>query len=633
MKKQRFFSRIREETERAMFTERFNELCRTLQITKNTELSRGLHCAPSYVSILRSGRRVPAAGSQASIRLAEDLTALAAERDRLDAVRALIGCPETASQSAAAERLAAWLTEGEAPPSSLRRGRKPGMGAAEAVRLGERLGQVMELGGLNNAHLARLSAVDPSVISRYRSGIRIPDGNREITRRIGRALFRRAAAPEHVTALSGLTGIPREILLREPEGYDAFFEWLLDPDAGEAAVIESFLSGLDSYVPAELPSAGPGETGGTGREETALYAGREGLRAAVLRFLRTAEENGARELLLYSDQSLEWMTEDRTFFPRWAGAMSACTRRGMRMRIVHNIDRGLEEMVTAIRRWLPLYMSGRIEGWYSPRPAGTRFSHTIFLAPGLACVCGWCAAEDTDGAVYRYITEAGELERCQVLFRGLLSDARGLIRIGVPGQREPAPPPVHTGRGMRTVLHTLSLATMPEELLGRMADRAGLRGDARAALRTAWEQEREQFRIYLEGGFVQEFFALPPPEELREGRVPADTTAARLCYTPGEYAAHLSRVLELLRVHANYRVTLMPAPVFSRIRICITGAGVSIRRLSTPDAAFTVTHPLMQSAFRGYAEHLSQRSLTGDGSPEERLTRYLRQLGGTGIVH
>ena len=54
MKKQRFFSRIREETERAMFTERFNELCRTLQITKNTELSRGLHCAPSAHRFLGS---------------------------------------------------------------------------------------------------------------------------------------------------------------------------------------------------------------------------------------------------------------------------------------------------------------------------------------------------------------------------------------------------------------------------------------------------------------------------------------------------------------------------------------------------------------------------------------------------
>ena len=53
--------------------------------------------------------------------------------------------------------------------------------------------------------------------------------------------------------------------------------------------------------------------------------------------------------------------------------MEACIRGGVRIRIIHNIDRGLEEMTAAIRGWLPLYMSGRIEGFYSTRPGGSRF--------------------------------------------------------------------------------------------------------------------------------------------------------------------------------------------------------------------------------------------------------------------
>ena len=44
-----------------------------------------------------------------------------------------------------------------------------------------------------------------------------------------------------------------------------------------------------------------------------IYEGYEGLRAAVLRFLGNAVKSNAKELLLYSDQNMEWMVEDPSF--------------------------------------------------------------------------------------------------------------------------------------------------------------------------------------------------------------------------------------------------------------------------------------------------------------------------------
>ena len=609
-----------------MFTERFNEIIRVLGVERSAELARGLHCEPSYISILRSGRRIPAPGSQAAIRLAEGLTDLARELDRLPALRELLGCDLHRTPRDMAARLADWLTEGETVP--LRRGgRQAAEDRRDTIRLGERLGSLMELCGLNNAHLARLAGVDPSVISRYKSGRAVPPADREVSHRIARALFRRAMSPERAADLAALTGIPRELLEAESEGYAAFFKWMQDPAQGENTVIRRFLAGFDDYTPVSLPGLLSAEEQAEPEEEPReSYRGREGLRAAVLRFLRTAAERRTPELLLYSDESMDWLTEDRIFLLRWARRMEACIRGGVRIRIIHNIDRGLEEMTAAIRGWLPLYMSGRIEGFYSTRPGGSRFSHTLFLAPGQACICGWQAAGDNAGGVWRYVTDPGELEDCRSMFRGLLDDARSLIRITPSGVQEPYPLPSQASRGIRTILNAPSLGTMPLPLLQRMGERAGLDRETAARLRRTWELEREQFLLYLENGFVQEFFSLPAPEELQAGRTAADTAAAPLFYTPAEYGEHLRALRARLADHANYRVILLPEPAFAHLRISISGTGVTIRRLTPPHAAFTVTHPLMQTAFQGYAEELYRRSSLSREALEEQLDRWLGRL-------
>jgi hypothetical protein len=271
-------------------------------------------------------------------------------------------------------------------------------------------------------------------------------------------------------------------------------------------------------------------------------------------------------------------------------------------------------------------MSGRIEGRYSTRAGGARFAHTLFLAPGLACVSGWHPAGDEDGALYRYTADPEELENSRQMFRALLCDSRSLIRIGTADAAEALPPPAHANRGVRSLLPTLSLATMPEEALSSMADRAMLSEAERRAVFGEYEQERAQYRAYLDGGFVQEFFALPSPDALREGRVRADTAAADLRYAPEELLAHGENVCRLLDANANYRVFLLPETAFSHIRISITGTGVTIRRLTPPCAAFTVTHPLMQSAFRAYAEELSRRSAAGREALAERLEAVRRLL-------
>lgn len=73
----------------------------------------------------------------------------------------------------------------------------------------------------------------------------------------------------------------------------------------------------------------------------------------MVRFLTEAAAKGG-ELLLYSDEPMDWMTADRTYFALWASLMARCVNSDVHIRIIHNVDRIDTEMIDAIKGWLPL---------------------------------------------------------------------------------------------------------------------------------------------------------------------------------------------------------------------------------------------------------------------------------------
>lgn len=68
--------------------------------------------------------------------------------------------------------------------------------------------------------------------------------------------------------------------------------------------------------------------------------------------------------------------------------MIQCVTSGVKIHIIHNIERNLVEIGEAIRSWLPLYPSGQIESFYLDGQKNTIFSTTLFLCPGYACIYG-----------------------------------------------------------------------------------------------------------------------------------------------------------------------------------------------------------------------------------------------------
>ena len=258
------------------------------------------------------------------------------------------------------------------------------------------------------------------------------------------------------------------------------------------------------------------------------------------------------------------------------------------------MDRSLDEMNAAITNWLPLYMSGMIESYFSQKVKDSRFSHTLFLSPGRACIESSHVIGTESVGQYRYYTEDPSLELCRVSFLKLMENAKSLLRINRPGNLE------NRGSELTLIQNTLSISTMPADLV---------RSFDSPELYEEWTRRSELLHQNLASSRLTECIALPEDESLFHGSAPVEAVPGTegLCYTPEQYAMHIRNILRLSGQYPSYRFYILPEVPFRNIRLLISEETVTVVRSVSPYLSMSFTHPLMCRAFRSYADQIKER--------------------------
>lgn len=403
-----------------MFSERLEEMITALGIKSSSELARRIGCDRSMISKMRNGKLRCDPEGEFAVRLVDGLYECGVARETLAEAASIAGADPEGVKPILCARIFDHLFEGEEMSRSKRRQKR----RSDSV-FSELLNAVIAMASISNSSLAKLSNVDPSIISRYRNGKRIPVSGSAILESICRVLtvriYKNGRAGDLASFLSYDT-VP------EPdEACAELIRRLCETEPEDKKRVAGLVRDISSFIPAENPE--PVSDTIAPDESKSVYFGTEGLKEAVLRFLADAVRSGVRELLLYSDLSMSWMIDDRDFAKKWSTLLLECINAGIRIRVIHNIDRSVEEMTGAIRAWIPLYMTGAVTSTCSLLSAGRRFMHTFFLAPEHACISSFSPRDMADSAVYRYDTEQDALELHRRMFDGLLRGNLNLVRV------------------------------------------------------------------------------------------------------------------------------------------------------------------------------------------------------------
>lgn len=603
-----------------MFAKKVNQICALLAI-KQSDLSRIMQCDKSNVSRILSGARVPKSRGVGARRLIDALYLCADETGKVDELCRLVACKSRSSTEEIKSQMALWLYEGETQTAK----DAPSQKSKKQFRaFGEKLDAVMELAELSNIQLGRQVSVDPSYISRFRNGLRSPKSNRETTEAICSVLLTRVYERNKTEQLADMLKVSLDALSDEEDAVALLETWLFEAEqANNSSSVEALLENIDTFAfepklpPSLLPSV---LDEATQAAENTVYFGADGLRAAALRFLAGAIHRQAKELRLYSDQNTEWMA-DPAFRVRWAALMAACVMRGIRITVIHNVDRDLDEMIGAITNWLPLYMSGMIESYYCKKEKNARFSNTLFLCPGVACIKGSnVVGQEGQYGVYQYQTEPALLDACEIAFDGLLNASKHLVKIY---ENESTEILSQIGSEMTVLGTALSLATMGETTLFSILARSGAEQNIQSAIVAAWQAQRKLLEDNLKDGFVHECIPIVGNGLPLHERIPVDLPGISLFYTPQEYAEHIHSIIRLSEEQPNYRFFILPDVPFEHTQICLSRHAVAVKRMKSPQITFLISHPAMCEAFLAYSERIKSRYKQDKISLRQTLERYL----------
>ena len=391
--------------------------------TDNSRLAEYAGCSESNFSRMRSGSRKLTVHSSTVRRFADAVCACAEDKGLTGRLCSLTGCGSQERDELCGAVIEWMFSDDElsSMPDGLQR---------DPAAFGTKLDRIMEIAEFSNSRLARQANVDPSYISRMRSGKRMPKNNPELVNRLCEVIAVRAQELGKSRELAGTVGIQGSGITPE-EFSHRLAAWLFDHSgADDALAVKRLLRRIriaDNVSPDMLMDFDLVAKEEILNDTRTAYYGIDGLRNALVRFLGNAVKDGSVGLMMYSDQNLNLIQHE--YFPVWITLLHECLSRGINIWVVQNLDRTTEDLIERINNWMPLYMTGYYEPYYCPLRQGERFSTTIFSNPGRACLTGVCVRSCEHEMVYHYITDPKELEAFEHQMCTLFSSSSPLLKI------------------------------------------------------------------------------------------------------------------------------------------------------------------------------------------------------------
>ena len=569
------------------FSEQLNEYISQLSCTAREVCGLSGLSAASF-SRYKNGERVPELGTQAFEGLCRALGELAAQRGAPDITA------ETVRESfAACEDFV----------------------AADKEQLRRNFNTLVTALNVNLTRLCQYTNYDPSAIFRIRTGSRKPGDADQFATAVASFVSREMDTAAEISAVAELIGCAAEELGDVSVRFARIKRWLLEQPAQESGGnISNFLSKLDEFdlneyikvihfdelkvptMPFQLPTS-------------KAYFGLREMMDSELDFLKaTVLSKSMAPVTMYSDMPMTEMAKDPEFPKKWMFGMAMMLKKGLHLNQIHNLDRSFEEMMLGLESWIPMYMTGQISPYYFKEAPNSVFLHFLKVS-GAAALSGEAIAGHHPDGKYYLTNSKRELKYYQKRAEEMLSNAYPLMDI-YRSERESE---LNTflladaskGGTRRSILSTLPLYTMSDDLLERILTRHGVADEQKEAIQKHAAAQRQRVLAILAAGTVEDEVSVIPPEEFAAAP-PALELSGVFCetdlpYSAEEYAAHLRETEAFAAANPGYTFTQSPAHAFRNLQIFIhEGQWVMVSKGKAPAVHFVIRHPKLRSAIENF---------------------------------
>ena len=166
------------------------------------------------------------------------------------------------------------------------------------------------------------------------------------------------------------------------------------------------------------------------------YYGIDDMKQGEIDFFKTTATSKAKDTLyMYSNMPMADMAEDIEFNRKWMFGIAASIKKGLTLNVIHDVNRPLNEMFLGMTAWIPIYMTGQVNGFYMKDYEPTLFNHIQFVS-GACALYGECIVDHHEDGMYYLTSSKDEIGYYKNRFKLLLDKASPLMEIYTEANKE-----------------------------------------------------------------------------------------------------------------------------------------------------------------------------------------------------
>lgn len=475
---------------------------------------------------------------------------------------------------------------------------------------------------VNLTQLCQYTNYDASAVFHIRNGSRKPGDAERFASAVASFVTRTMQMPSEIGAVAELIGCDIDEIYDLSVRYAKIKNWLLKQPVqkAEGNSVSKFLSKLDDFdlneyikvikfdelkvpsVPFQIPSS-------------KTYFGIKEMMESELDFLKsTVLSKSSAPVIMYSDMPMKEMAKDPEFPKKWMFGMAMMLKKGLHLHQIHNLDRSFDEMMLGLESWIPMYMTGQISPYYFKNAPNDVFLHFLKVS-GIAALSGEAVAGYHSDGKYYLTKVKREVEYYRKRAEEMLKNAYPLMEIYRSERKNELNAfllaDTKTAGKRRSILSSLPLYTISDELLNRILTRNNINAELKEKIKEYAKTQRQRIKIILENeriedeipDFVQENFTKSPPMLELSGVFCEED----IPYNEEEYTAHLKESMAFAEQNPNYTLKCSTAHAFHNLKIIIhEGQWVMVSKGKTPAIHFVIRHPKLRSAIECFIPPITE---------------------------
>ena len=474
----------------------------------------------------------------------------------------------------------------------------------------ERIDRLINMLGVSSTKIAAYLSFDYSYFYRIRKGERALNDAKHVLQAIA------SYCKENCNDAASLAILSRNFgtTVTEKNLEAKVFTWLVGEKSKDKAMAATLLHELSEYQgesflskPSRMQKIALGGVATLGS-----FSGTKDFKGGVKSFLATTlNSNSRQDVIIFANVSLSNFASTGKEVCTLTKMLGELISRGIKINMIHTLDRPTSEMVLGLQVWVPLYMTGGINSYYLDQHTDcSQFNYTIMTSGSSAFFANTVGGKDgfTKGEFTRRKEEVAEY---RLMAEKLLATAQPLVAVSRKKNEKEILLQVKEQESKANIFSTeLPFFTLSDELLTDIVMYNQLSEQVSADLFRLRDKEREEMMEILQHKKVHHVFIGQFDEKGDAGMCLYSETRGYIPeaqYNIDSWRRHQKESGEFQSRSPNFSYEILPVNEYKHATLIINGKDVCVRRHNEPRLFFTTEQPALVEVLHPLTEDEESR--------------------------